>query len=130
MILHLAKLKKLDFITIKIMKTPFNVIIENNGKFEPYDIMQYLKGSWDYDKSHKRTRENLPTTMHDLETWVDNKLKYQYWGRCEYEIILSCWPPHPDDKAAKWDIYMQCKMNLPIIAKIFAENYKIKIESK
>lgn len=41
-------------------------------------------------------------------------LRYQYWGRCEYEIILSCWPPMPAPyrfKDRKIDVFEQIWIN-------------------
>lgn len=101
------------------MKNKFNVIIENisrNG-FEEYDILPYLSSEW---------KELKPATkkevLLDLQKWVDRVLRYQYWGRCEYEIQLLPWPDHPEDTPKKIDIYWQASMNLPLITKLFAEN--------
>lgn len=27
---------------------------------------------------------------------VKNQLLYSYWGRCEYEVVITSWPPHVD----------------------------------
>ena len=111
----------------------FNVIIENNGKFEPYDIMQYLKNSWyDFTKSIKEYGENdwykYPKTLEEIKAWVKRTLKYQYWARCEYEIIISTWPSYTNskgeeiirkDKSRKIDIYDQCEMNIDTITELF-----------
>ncbi|MCH5166886.1 MAG: hypothetical protein J1F35_03250 [Erysipelotrichales bacterium] len=131
----------------------FNVIIENNGKFEPYNIMNYLKNTWkefvkNYDEISKESDFNedsegneywkFPRTYKEIKKWVDNQLKYRYWGRCEYELVLSQWPYYeldedtskykkgtpiiPNDKGKKIDIYEQCKMNMDVIIKIFMNN--------
>lgn len=125
----------------------FNVIIEDNGKFVPYDIMEYLKYKWeefvkrynevsndpDFDKFDAYWK--FPETYPEIKRWVDNELKYQYWSRCEYEMILSPWPHREldidtpkykkgtaiiiENDSKKIDIYEQCKMNLDIITELF-----------
>ena len=135
------------------METAFNVIIENNGRFEPYNIMIYLKDRWvnfvkrynefikDPDFDVNDSYWKYPKTFEEFKVWVDNHLKYQYWSRCEYELVLSSWPSYeldedtdkyqkgtlviPNGKGKKIDIYEQCKMNLDIITRIFMENVGI-----
>lgn len=104
---------------------PFNCIIYdyNRRTFEPYDIMTYLMREWAGQKKHRRTRAELPKTMTELQEWVKRWAQYQFWSRCEYEVILTPWPPNKD-VASKIDVYDQIKMNLPIITEIFARNIK------
>ena len=123
------------------MEREFNVIIENNGKFEPYNIMRYLKNAWErfieYSReiNHSEHDESdywkYPESFEEIRNWVDREIKYQYWSRCEYEIILSPWPSRENDngetiirdgEGKKIDIYWQCKMNLDIITTIFIED--------
>lgn len=45
---------------------------------------------------------------------VRNKLRYYFWSKCEYEVIISGWPPPREDsgfKNRKVDIYEQVMMN-------------------
>lgn len=116
------------------MKT-FNVIIENHGKFEPYDIMGYLKNEYEWFtercleiiKDPEYTPDKywkIPKTRDDFKEWIENSIKYRYWGRCEYEIILSEWPNPKNNPGKKIDIYEQCMMNLDVITDLFLENIK------
>lgn len=41
---------------------------------------------------------------------------YQWWSRCEYEIILTDWPNQK--KFEKWDVHEQVKMNIDIITEL------------
>ena len=118
----------------------FNVIKYdfNKKKFEPYDIMPYLLAVWkeflekvQYVDEDPKGYWEVPITFYEYKNWIDNQLKYQYWGRCQYELILSEWPPKENEDgemvldpniAEKWDIYKQCEMNLDIITQIFTEN--------
>ena len=45
---------------------------------------------------------------------VQKSLMYYYWSKCEYEIILSGWPPKDDFKQEKVDIYSQVMLNWDI----------------
>lgn len=87
----------------------FNVIIEDNGKFIPYDIVPYLLNRY------KKEKEK-PVTIEEFRKFIDSWAKYQWWSRCEYEIILSDWPGQT--KNEKWDVYKQVSMNLDLITKL------------
>lgn len=36
---------------------------------------------------------------------------YYFWSKCEWEIIISGWPPRDDFNDAKIDVYDQVKLN-------------------
>lgn len=95
---------------------PFNVIIEDNGKFEPYDIMPYLMKC----VKEKKPKKDLPTTKEGFIDFVKNESMYMWWSRCQYEIILANWPTQT--KFEKWDIHRQVMMNLEIITEILLRN--------
>lgn len=90
----------------------FNVIIYdfNSKKMVPYDIIPYLVRC--YDESNDK-----PSTFEELKNFIIKESKYQWWSRCEYEIILSDWPNDKDRE--KWDVYKQITMNIDIITQIF-----------
>ena len=132
------------------MVKEFNVIIENNGKFEPYNIMKYLKFKWkEFVKTYNKMVKDpdfdqiddywkYPKTYKEIWSWVNIQLKYQYWSRCEYEMVLSQWPYYeldedtekykkgtaviPENKGKKIDVYWQCSMNMDTIVRIFIED--------
>lgn len=87
----------------------FNCIIWNPNarKFEPYDIMPRLLNNLPKEKF--KTRE-------DLCIWLSTELRYHFWGRCEYEVILTDWPCQKDSE--KIDIYWQAAMNIRNITNI------------
>ena len=93
----------------------FNVIWYNCNKkdFEPYDIMPYLVD--EYKKSKKKLK-----TFEEFKEFVNSTSMYQWWSRCEYEIILSDWPPSGIEK--KWDIYKQILMNINLITSLLMES--------
>lgn len=87
----------------------FNVIVFNfnTKKFEPYDVIPYL---------YKMAIEKNPT---DIKEFIKDESLYKWWSRCEYEIILSDWPPSGYEE--KWDVYDQVMMNINIIVDIINE---------
>lgn len=107
----------------------FNVIIEDNGEFKSYDIMPYLRQQWYKFLLGSKIREESensywkkPETFKDYLVWVSRELRYMYWGRCQYEMILMPWPPKDTDKGRKIDIWEQCEMNIDLITEVFIEN--------
>ena len=99
----------------------FNVIIydPNLRKFVEYDIMPYLIRTYNEKKERKET---LPKTFDEFKNFVKSESQYQFWSRCEYEIILIDWPCQKNHE--KWDVYKQIMMNLDIVTKILMENIK------
>lgn len=97
----------------------FNVIIydPNLGNFIGYDIMPYLIRTYNEKKERKET---LPETFDEFKNFVKSESMYQFWARCEYEIILIDWPCQRQHE--KWDVYKQIIMNLDIVTKVFIEN--------
>ena len=92
----------------------FNVIINdfNGGTFGPYDVMPYL--IHEYNEAKVK-----PSSFQELKEFVEQRARYQWWARCEYEIIISDWPPSGYEE--KWDVYDQVIMNINIIADILNE---------
>ena len=92
----------------------FNVINYdcNSKKFVKYDIIPYLTER--YEKA-----ENKPSTFEELQKFVEGESMYQFWSRCEYEIILMDWPCQKESE--KWDVYDQIMMNLDTITNILID---------
>ena len=97
----------------------FNVIIfdPNSKEFVKYDIMPYLIRTYNKRKERKET---LPETFDEFKSFVKSESQYQFWARCEYEIILIDWPCQKNYE--KWDVHKQIMMNLDIVTKVFMEN--------
>lgn len=92
----------------------FNVIIWdfNERVFKPYDIIPYLIECYNKTKTK-------PKTFNQFKKFIKEESLYQWWARCEYEIILMDWPCQETTK--KWDIYKQIMMNIDIITKLIME---------
>lgn len=119
----------------------FDVIVYNinERKFEPYDIIPHLVSQY-------KKREDKPKTFDEFKEFVKNESMYQWWSRCEYEVILGPWPytSSPSERYDKkgendveawkehWkkhlkecekiDVYYQVMMNLDVITNLVMES--------
>ncbi len=95
------------------MKT-FNVIRWNinTGKFVPYNILPYLEKCY-------HEADNKPKTFEEFKTFIEKRSRYQWWARCEHEIILKDWPNGRVEK--KIDVFDQVMMNIDVITKILMD---------
>lgn len=91
----------------------FNVIIEDNGVFKPYDIIPTLVES--YKTTHRKYK--------DLKEFVKSTSMYYWWSRCEYEIVLCQWPKGNVER--KIDVYEQIMMNFDIVVNILKEELNV-----
>ena len=109
------------------MKPFYTIIYDCNRKrFEQYDVIPYLVKEYEELKKNKvmQRYKPLPKTFDEFKEFVKDESLYRWWGRCEYEIILSSWPGQ--DVEEKWDIHRQIMMNLDIVTKIVMESIKEK----
>lgn len=69
------------------MEKEFNVIIHdiNSKEFKSYNIIPYLL------RCYKESM-NKPKIFDDFKEFITKNSMYQWWSRCEYEIILGPWP--------------------------------------
>ena len=122
----------------------FNVINFdfNAKKFVAYDVIPYLVRAYNeqierYNAAKleleeaktedeiKIAKSNLdywkvPVTFDEFKQFVKDGAQYQFWSRCEYEIILVDWPCQKTEE--KWDVYDQIMMNLDIVTQIVMDN--------
>lgn len=93
----------------------------NTDRVEHYDIMPYLYRRLE-EKRKKRQITLKDLTLEKLKEFIDNESKYQFWARCQYEVILSSWPPRENGHRHKMDVYEQIHMNLDNIAKLMYDD--------
>ena len=104
----------------------FNVINcdFNSKKFKSYNVIPYLVNAYnDIVEKHKKYPKdkywNVPKTFAEFKEFVKKESQYQFWARCEYEIILVDWPCQKHEE--KWDVYQQIMMNLDLVTKTLME---------
>lgn len=95
----------------------YNVILWdiNKREFVSYDIFPYLKKAYQESKE----REEEPKTFEEFKEFVRKESMYMWWGRCQYEILISDWPSQ--SKIEKIDVYYQVMNNIDAITKLFME---------
>ena len=96
----------------------FNVIVYdfNTKKFVPYNVFTYLEREYkEYPPKDK--------SKASLKTWILEKSRYMFWSRCEYEIVLTPWPPN-EKISEKIDVFEQIEMNIDVITDMFYNKYK------
>ena len=94
----------------------FNVIIHNpnSNKFEKYNVIPY------FINCYKAQKGNKPVTYNEIRSFVISKSMYQFWARCQYEVILSDWPCGKTNH--KLDVHEQIMNNIDIVTKIVIDN--------
>ena len=76
------------------------------------DEIKIAKSNLDYWK--------VPVTFDEFKQFVKDRAQYQFWSRCEYEIILVDWPCQKTEE--KWDVYDQIMMNLDVVTRLVVES--------
>ena len=97
----------------------YNVYYENFNakKIEVYNIFKY-----GFLEELFRDIKNECSSKEEFAEKIDFELKYRYWSKCEWEIILSDWPPSNTFKKEKIDVYDQIKLNWNIFVDYVWEN--------
>lgn len=102
----------------------FNVILMdfNNKSVIPYDVLPYFRRNWEKESQDMSS----PFSREELKEWIINKAKYQFWARCEYEIMIGPWP-YQENKVAeeltKIDVFKQIMFNIDIITDILTKEF-------
>ena len=96
----------------------FNVIVEdyNKKEFVSYDVMPYLMKCYEETK-----KKDKPNTFDEFKEFVRSKSMYQFWCRCEYEIVLNSLFSGRT-KEEKIDVYFQISLNIDTVTKLLMEN--------
>ena len=102
--------------------TPFYVLNFdiNKNVVEKYDVIPYLVDRYVELKKKKRRYNPLPETFEEFKEFVKDEGMYQWWSRCQYEIIIRDWPSQKYEE--KWDVWDQVEMNLDIVTKCLMES--------
>ena len=103
-------------------KNVFNTIIydPNGKKFEAYDVMPYLRDRYLNEKKKRGKNRHLPETFEEFKAFVREWGMYQFWGRCEYEVILVDWPCQ--NTSRKIDVWEQINANIDIVTELLMKD--------
>lgn len=91
------------------MKLVWNVYVENINaqRIEVYNIFQHSSFKKDVLNAYKEYKNDFE----QFSEKVRKSLMYHFWSKCEWEIILSDWPPSNNFKKEKIDVYDQVMLN-------------------
>lgn len=91
----------------------------NKSAPESYDVLPYLMEKYFNTSRNKRPSLRNKTA---IIKFISAQALRQWWGRCQYEIIICNWPSQ--NKSIKIDIYNQIQMNKEIIAELLIKNIR------
>lgn len=99
----------------------------NRDEIEFYDIMPYLVSIWKEEKKRKhkvfcdfdKDRLRMPETFEEFKRFILDVSLYNFWARCEYEVIVTGWPVQKREH--KLDVYEQIKNNIDVVTKHFMD---------
>lgn len=97
----------------------WNVYVENVNRreIEVYNIFKH-HGFLTDCKGHliafMQKEAANEADLRQLERQIERTLQYFFWSKCEWEIILSDWPPSDQFRKSKVDVYDQVMLNWPV----------------
>ena len=78
------------------MAAVFNVLEfdVNSRKTKPYDVLPYFRNSW-VSKYNKAEKDEIKKTRSKelFKEYIRTEAHYQFWARCEYEILVASLEP-------------------------------------
>ena len=79
----------------------------NSRKMVPHNVFNHAALMDDCRKNYRKNANDREAFFAKMKT----DLMYYYWSKCEWEIVLSHWPPHKDDPDTKIDAFDQIELN-------------------
>lgn len=86
----------------------WNVYIDdiNKRKIIIFNVFKHYSFCEDLKEIIKKYK-----TIEDFSTELKRICMYYFWSKCEYEIILTCFPKWDKFKEEKIDVYSQLNLN-------------------
>ena len=125
-----------DFGQWSVIKRELSKTIKQLRKFEKlyaykigFDEIQpelrkfFQEKLWNIE--YKRCKNMDVLIEYAVEKQLDRLCMYYFWSKCEYEVIVSAWPPR-EGSDRKIDIYTQLKENWDIFKELVFRELKLK----
>jgi hypothetical protein len=113
-----------------VIKKELNTLKKKLRKFEKDDFEKIQPEIKKFFEKHvcsvgyKKCKSLDDLIEYALEERLKRLCMYYFWAKCEYEVIVSSWPPR-EKSEKKIDIYAQLEANWPIFKDlVFREIYK------
>ena len=78
----------------------------NAKKIEPHNVLHHGGIREDIVKATKKCK-----TKEEFAKELRSNLLYYYWSKCEWEVLISPWISHHNDRDIKVDVYWQVMNN-------------------
>ena len=113
------------------IKKELSGLIKKFRKLEKLDFKKsqkevkefFMKNMWSDEFKKCKSLDEL--IEYSIEMRLDRLCMYYFWSKCEYEVIVSAWPPR-DGSERKIDIYTQLKENWDIFKELVFKDLKLK----
>ena len=79
----------------------------NSRDIRVYNVFDHSRFMDDIRKIYKKHKDDFNAFSEE----VRRSLMYYFWSKCEWEIVLTGWPPKDDFKDKKIDVYDQIMLN-------------------
>lgn len=89
------------------------VYAEHQGEIEKFNIFDHTRFLSEIVQAYKKYKSDFDTFKGE----VHKSLRYYFWSKCEWEIVLSGWPHCPKFPDLKIDVYDQVMLNWDIFIK-------------
>lgn len=118
-------IKKSLYKTIKKMRGLEKLYSYKIGfnEIQPEVKKLFEKELWNIEYKKCKSLDDL--IEYAVEKSLERQCSYYFWAKCEYEVIVSSWPPK-DGSDRKIDIYTQLKENWDIFRDIVFRELKLK----
>lgn len=113
------------------IKKELSGLIKKFRKLEKLDFKKsqtelkefFVKNVWSVEFKKCKSIDEL--IEYAIEMRLDRLCMYYFWAKCEYEVIVSAWPPR-EGSEEKIDIYDQLKANWDIFKELVFKELKLR----
>ena len=92
----------------------------NAKKIETHNVFRHTRFTEDCRAAAKKFKDDKAAFAEE----VRHSLMYYYWSKCEWEVIISHWPPANGFDDSKVDVYSQVMLNWDRFIDYLWENRK------
>ena len=86
----------------------------NSKRIKVYNIFEHKDFMEDCDDAWKDYINDEHRDFSKFKKDIESNLMYYFWSKCEWEIVLSDFPPSDSFQKKKIDVYQQVKINWDI----------------
>lgn len=83
----------------------------NSKRIKVYNIFEHKDFMEDCDDAWKDYINDEHRDFSKFKKDIESNLMYYFWSKCEWEIVLSDFPPSDSFQKKKIDVYQQVKIN-------------------